>query len=51
VKGGPYTEGVAARPGQYGLVDIADHGSTIGVTLTGRTWDGQQPVAATFAVP
>jgi hypothetical protein len=51
VKGGPYSEGVSARPGQYGLIDIADDGTTVDVTLTGRTWDGQRPVAYTFVVP
>jgi hypothetical protein len=51
VKGGPYGGGVSARPGQYGLIDIADNGRTIDVTLTGRTWDGRQPLAATFEVP
>ncbi|MGD9750898.1 MAG: alkaline phosphatase D family protein [Acidimicrobiia bacterium] len=40
VKGGPYSEGAFPGGGQFGLIDIDDHGDTIDVRLTGMRWDG-----------
>jgi hypothetical protein len=41
VKGGPYSGGAFAGPGQYGVIDINDDGTTIEVQLTGKTWTGE----------
>jgi phosphodiesterase/alkaline phosphatase D-like protein len=41
VKGGPFTGGTFPGGGQYGVVDIADDGDAVTVTLIGKTWDGQ----------
>lgn len=51
VKGGPYSHGVFPGGGQYGVVDIADDGAQVTVTLTGKRWDGTTLTRATFAVP
>ncbi|MFQ1002379.1 alkaline phosphatase D family protein [Modestobacter sp. SSW1-42] len=41
VKGGPYSEGTFPGAGQFGTVQVTDDGgATVGVELTGRTWDG-----------
>ena len=36
VKGGPYSGGTSEGPGRYGLMDIADNGSTFSATYQGR---------------
>lgn len=42
VKGGPYSEGVAAdSETQYSLIDIAEHGHSIDVDLRGYSVDGE----------
>ena len=42
VKGGPYSEGAFPGGGQYGVLDVVDHGGpTIELVLSGRTWDGR----------
>ncbi|WP_280300192.1 phosphatase PAP2 family protein [Nocardia neocaledoniensis] len=51
VKGGPYSHGVFPGGGQYGVVDIADDGGHVTVTLTGKRWDGTTLTRMTFAVP
>jgi phosphodiesterase/alkaline phosphatase D-like protein len=51
-KGGPYSEGVSTRPGQFGLVQVEDDGAELVVSLVGRLWDGKDvPVAWTWRVP
>lgn len=35
-KGGPYSGGVSDGPGRYGIMDIADDGSQVSATYTGR---------------
>jgi phosphodiesterase/alkaline phosphatase D-like protein len=50
IKGGPYSEGAVAAPGQYARVDIADDGDTITVDLAGRRYDGETILAYTFDV-
>lgn len=50
-KGGPYSDGAFPGGGQYGVIDIADDGEAVTVTLSGRTWDGRTLVSRTFAVP
>lgn len=40
VKGGPYSEGAFPGGGQFGVLDIDDDGTTVEVTLSGRTWRG-----------
>ncbi len=35
-KGGPYSGGVSDGPGRFGLMDIADNGSQVSATYTGR---------------
>lgn len=42
MKGGPYSEGAFPGAGQFGSVEVSDDGGpTVGVELTGRTWDGE----------
>ena len=48
IKGGPYSDGAFDGPGQFGLLDIADHGDTISVTTTGTNWDGEILLRRTF---
>ena len=36
VKGGPYSHGVSARRGQFGLVDVIEDGARLAVELGGR---------------
>jgi phosphodiesterase/alkaline phosphatase D-like protein len=40
VKGGPYSHGVSARRGQFGIVDIIDDGASLTVELGGRDRGG-----------
>lgn len=40
VKGGPYSHGVSARRGQFGIVDIIDDGAGLTVELGGRDREG-----------
>lgn len=40
LKGGPYSEGAHPGGGQFGLVDVQDHGDAIDVELRGMRWDG-----------
>jgi hypothetical protein len=52
VKGGPYSEGTHPGAGRYGRVDVRDEGGpTIGVQLTGLTWDGEVLVEHAFTFP
>lgn len=51
VKGGPYSGGTFPGGGQYGLLDVRDDGSTIEVTLSGWTWDGEQLLRHEVVVP
>jgi hypothetical protein len=39
-KGGPYTNGISRRRGQFGLMDLIDDGRLIRVELTGRNVTG-----------
>lgn len=39
-KGGPYTNGISRRRGQFGLMDVADDGSSLRVELSGRNITG-----------
>ncbi len=48
VKAGPYSAGAFPGGGRYGVVDVVDDGTTVAVTLTGRTWDGETLVQQTF---
>jgi phosphodiesterase/alkaline phosphatase D-like protein len=51
-KGGPYSEGVSAQPGQFGLVQVEDDGAELVLSLVGRSWDGDDlPVSWTWRVP
>lgn len=50
IKGGPYSEGAIAEPGQYARVDIADNGDTIAVDLAARRYDGEFILSYTFDV-
>ena len=40
MKGGPYSHGISRQRGQFGLVDVADHGETLSVELSGRNRSG-----------
>ena len=40
VKGGPYSQGVSARRGQFGLVDVTDDGRRLAVELSGHGLTG-----------
>ncbi len=50
IKGGPYTEGTFDGPGQFGLVDVADNGTTVSVTLRGMDWQGAELLNYEFRV-
>jgi phosphodiesterase/alkaline phosphatase D-like protein len=39
-KGGPYSEGEFPGTGQFGVIDVQDHGQRIEITYTGRTYEG-----------
>ena len=52
VKGGPYSEGVSAEPGQYGLLTVTDAGGAeVTVAFDGRTADGRTVVDYAWTVP
>ena len=52
VKGGPYSHGAFPGGGQYGKLVIADDGgATIGVELSGHTWDGDELVTMELQLP
>ena len=50
IKGGPYSEGAIAEPGQYARVDITDDGDKITVDLAARRYDGETILSHTFDV-
>ena len=50
IKGGPYTEGTFDGPGQFGMVDVADNGTTVAVTLRGLDWQGAELLNYQFRV-
>ena len=50
IKGGPYSEGAIADPGQYARVDITDDGDTITVDLAARRYDGETLLSLSFDV-
>lgn len=41
LKGGPYTNGVSRRRGQFGFMDVIDDGKIVRVELTGRNIRGE----------
>ena len=49
-KGGPYSEGAIGGSGQYGVVDITDHGEAIHVALRAKRYDGEVLLAYDFDV-
>jgi len=51
LKGGPYSEGAFPGGGQFGLLDITDHGDRIEVRMAGRRWDGSEPVSLVRSFP
>jgi phosphodiesterase/alkaline phosphatase D-like protein len=50
-KGGPYSEGMFPGAGQFGLIEVADDGDTIDVTLRGMTWEDRELASYRFTVP
>jgi hypothetical protein len=50
VKGGPYSEGAYPGAGRFGLVQVDDRGSVVGVELSGRDWRGRTLVRHRFEV-
>jgi alkaline phosphatase D len=42
VKGGPYSHGVSERSGQFGWVEVHDHGDHLTVTFTGHNSVGRE---------
>jgi phosphodiesterase/alkaline phosphatase D-like protein len=50
IKGGPYSEGAVAEPGQYARVDVTDDGTDITVQLVALRWDGQVQLSYSFDV-
>lgn len=48
IKGGPYSEGAVAESGQFGVLDVADDGETIEVTISARNWEGETLLTHTF---
>ena len=51
VKGGPYSEGLHAGGGQFGLLTIADRGNEISVQMRGMTWDGTELMSLDLVYP
>ena len=51
VKGGPYSEGVVAGGGQFGVIEIDDNGADVQVRLTGRNWRNEVLLSYQFSVP
>lgn len=51
IKGGPYSEGAVAEPGQYARVEITDDGTNITVELVALRWDGHVQLSYSFEVP
>ncbi|MFW2382735.1 MAG: alkaline phosphatase D family protein [Acidimicrobiales bacterium] len=51
VKGGPYSEGAFPGGGQFGKLEIRDDGGdSIGVALSGHTWQGQQLLSYEYTI-
>ncbi len=51
IKGGPYSEGVHAGGGQFGIIEVADDGGQeIRVRLSGVDWTGEIHVQYTYTV-
>ena len=50
IKGGPYSEGAIAKPGQYARVDVTDNGDTITVDLAARRYDGETLLTYSFEI-
>jgi hypothetical protein len=50
VKGGPYSHGAFPGGGHYGTLDVVDTGTSIEVTMSGWSWDGQRLVSETFSL-
>jgi hypothetical protein len=48
VKGGPYSGGTFPGGGQFATMDVLDDGTSVSVTLTGWTWEGEQLVRYEF---
>ena len=51
LKGGPYSEGALPGGGQFGVIEVTDHGHDLQVRLTGRGWDGREIMTRSFTVP
>lgn len=51
VKGGPYSGPVIPGSGQFGEVAVQDDGTTVTVTLAGRTWDSRTLFTKTLTFP
>jgi phosphodiesterase/alkaline phosphatase D-like protein len=51
IKGGPYSVGVVAKPGQYARIDVTDDGRSITVDLEARRYDGATLLSYRFEVP
>ncbi len=50
VKGGPYSQGAQAGPGQFGLLTITDTGDAVEVVLSGRDFTDSEIVGYEFTV-
>jgi phosphodiesterase/alkaline phosphatase D-like protein len=48
VKGGPYSHGAFPGPGQFGLMEVRDDGTSITVEWSGRDWRGREIVRHRF---
>jgi hypothetical protein len=50
-KGGPYSEGMIPGGGQFGLLEVDDHGDRLDIRLTGRNWEGEILMSYEYALP
>ncbi len=50
-KGGPYSEGVVAEPGQFGLVTVSDSGGSVRVHFEGRNAFGETVLSYRWVAP
>lgn len=50
-KGGPYSEGVVAEPGQFGVITVTDDGGRVSVLFEGRNAFGETVLSYRWVAP
>lgn len=49
-KGGPYSEGMIPGSGQFGLLEVDDHGDRLDIRLTGHNWQGDTLISYSYSL-